>query len=531
MQREGAVCKGGDHHTHLAEHHHVTRDGIHRHVEIGDATHDVGAEDIDRGAGDGAIAVHHLEGGFGGGRVERHCNADLLARVGRRRGDGFRNAAEGAHITGRADGEVAHDVSAQHIAHPVGDHGLGDAQLKITGRQITVWHHREALAKGAGVDGEGGGHIIGRAKRAIGPGAHQRDQRGCEQRGVDGFVKHHIEGAHQEAALAFGHVGGQHHRCKGVGHHLQCDEVGHAHIATRVGGAHLHGDAAATRHDGRDGGKQLKREGDVVGHDHAIDQQLHIAHLHVISHGGHDAQGVAFQHLDAGLAWVRVHRVNGNRQGGRNALAVVAGVVDDLHTAAAVSNKGQAVGQGHVHRHGRQVVAGQESTGVGGVSRAHHVQRLEAAKTKGAVAHHHGQARACEGDGGAGFTGIVHTGQQGQVVGVTDIGGDVTPRAAVARTDVGHTVADKQLATCGGQGQRTAGHKVVAGHAEGAQGARSVNAIKGGALERKVLQRGAADRAEVKGGTHLTRAQVNNGQVGAHCHIGQAVTHIHPGDR
>ena len=247
LQREGAVSKVCTHRADLRKHHDVSGERVHRHVEIGVATRRVNAEDVDRGRADSPVGIHDFEGSAGVGRVEGHCNADLLARIGRWCRRGGWGATERAHIAGRADGEVAHDVRAQHIAHPVVDHGLVDAQLVVAGRQITVGHHREFLAKSASVDCEGGGYVVGGAEDAVSTGAHQRHQGRGEPRRVDRLVKHHIERAHQEAPFAFSNAGGHHHRCEGVGHDLQCDEVGQAHIAPRVGGAHLHSDGPATR--------------------------------------------------------------------------------------------------------------------------------------------------------------------------------------------------------------------------------------------------------------------------------------------
>ena len=225
LEQEGAVGEVGARAAHLRIDHCVAGGGVARHVEVGDATVRVDPVNIDRHAASGAVAVDGLEGGLGGGRVERHRNADLLVRVGRRCGQRIGDAAECPHITGRTDREVTHDVTAQRIADPVGDHGFADAQLIVAGRQVPVGDHRQALTEGPRIQLEGRDQVVARSEDAVRAGTGQRHPGSGEQGGVDRLVESNVDRAHDKPAITLPHAGRNNLRREGVGHHVQRDHV------------------------------------------------------------------------------------------------------------------------------------------------------------------------------------------------------------------------------------------------------------------------------------------------------------------
>ena len=230
---------------------------------------------------------------------------------------------------------------------------------------------------GPAVDAEVGRHVVGRTELTIGAGPHQADSRGCEPSHVHRLVEAQIDGANEEDAGVVGQAHTAQHRCKGVGHDFERDQLRKPDIAAGVGGTHLHGDGVGARANGGCLGQQLEREADIRGHDLAVDKQFHRAHLLIVGDRGQHPDRAALQHLDASGVGVGVDRIDRDGHARGLALVVEAQVVDDLQATGAIGHEGQAVGQLHVHRRGRQIDAGEEGVGVAGVGGAGHVQRID----------------------------------------------------------------------------------------------------------------------------------------------------------
>ena len=453
LQRERAIGEIGAHRTHLQMHHRIAGGGIQWHGEERDTAIDVHAQHVDDTCGHVAGRVDDLEVGTGVARVERHRDTDLLTWVGRGCGRDLGHATGGPDITGRPDAEPALDGHRQHVASAVGDDRWVDAQAVVAGRQHAVDDHAQRLAEAAGIQAHFHRGVVGGAEDAIVAGTQQRNAVGGQSHCVERFVERDVDRTHEEDPRALGQVHGRHRGREGVGHHVEHDHVGQRGIAAGVGGANLHRERTAAAGDGGRLCEQFERERDVVGHDHTVDQQLDVAHLHVVGDRRQHADGASFKHLHARGARGGVDAVHRDRHDRGSACAVQRDVVDDLQATAAVGHKSQARGQHNILRRSRQVDARQERTSVGRVGTIAQVKHIELFTPRAAqVADADHEPRAIERQTLAGDVHGVNATERHQVRRIGDVDGLVALCKAVLGTHIRHACADEKAATALAQG-------------------------------------------------------------------------------
>ncbi len=409
-------------------------------------------------------------------RDRQRARADQQARVARQRGDGLRATAHRHHVGHCAADEdivggVGHTAGA-----PVGGH-IPEA-ARCTDPFVAVVQHGERGRRGGAAQGVAGavGDQRGVHVQTVGAGlrqwrigelqlaallaeldlrCRQRQAVGCDQAEVVGSDRGWIErfGVHQRdgaeaAALggAVGQVAADQHRCHGVGHQGDGDGVRAPGVAAGVDGAHLQrhvGVTAVGRQCGQ-GGAQFEREAGVVAHHAAVQQQLDVAHLHVVGHHGLQREGAAFQHLDAGRAGVDVERGEVGLDGGGVAARVGAHVVDDLQSGRAGRDEGQAIADGDAAGSLGQDEAGGARGGVGAVACVDDVDRIQQAARAEDLPGCDEQAGSIGGQRAGGNRRVVRSADELQRAGVAHIDGGVALAAVVAHADVGDAATHEQ---------------------------------------------------------------------------------------
>ena len=114
----------------------------------------------------------------------------------------------------------------------------------------------------------------------------------------------------------------------------------------------MHGECGRARRQRGSQCHEIVRERCAVGHDHAVHDQLHIAHLHIVAEREIDRQRTAFDDLHSGRRRVRIHDGAGDAHRRRDASRVEGAVIDRLQARRARCDKADARANRHILRRG-----------------------------------------------------------------------------------------------------------------------------------------------------------------------------------
>ncbi|EXI82906.1 MAG: hypothetical protein AW10_00140 [Candidatus Accumulibacter appositus] len=235
---------------------------------------------------------------------------------------------------------MADNRCVESITRPVGNDVRIDAQTIVARGQQAARQHTQGLAEAARVQTNRNRNVVGRAEASVSTSAQKVHAAGVQTRKVEGLIKGDFDRADEETAGAFVHADRNDLGCEGVGNDVERDNIGQCEVAAGVGSAYLQRQCIAAKGNAWRLREQIPREGHVIGHDPAVDQQFDVTDLHVIGDRRHDAHSAPLEHLDTRCGWIDVDAIGRDRNVWCNAFGVEARVIDNLQSARAIGDKG-----------------------------------------------------------------------------------------------------------------------------------------------------------------------------------------------
>ena len=222
------------------------------------------------------------------------------------------------------------------------------------------------------------------------------------------------------ARVALGDVAAHDRGGERVGDQVNHDCVRQSRVAAGVGRSDLDGHRIGIDGDVRRDGCEVERERNVVAHDFAIDEQLDIANLHVVSGRYRNQDRRPFECLDSVRCGIQIDRAGRDRHSGCDSLVIERAVIDDLQARRAIGHVSNTGTNGDTLRGRWQIELREETVGV---RRVRNIQYMDHVSDADNATTSYGQPRTIYGNGRRGDVCRIDFADDTEIVEIEDIRG------------------------------------------------------------------------------------------------------------